>query len=115
IRAIDSISNTERVTNCPTAVLSKYFIRKLVRCLNNLSRKSLTISCPSQFAQYTKKNCEITSIKSTKNISPMNNKSPYWSFGSTYSSTVCFSKYGRSAAKTESKTDHTIIALNLLL
>ena len=51
ILAMDSISETERVTNFPTGSLSKYFILNEVIWWNNFSRMSLIMSCPSQFAQ----------------------------------------------------------------
>ena len=51
ILAMDSISETERVTNFPTGSLSKYFILNEEMWWYNLSRKSLIISCPNQLAK----------------------------------------------------------------
>ena len=51
ILAIDSMSDTVRVTNFPTGSSSKYFILKEAICWNNFKRISLIMSCPNQFAQ----------------------------------------------------------------
>ena len=51
ILAIDSISETARVTNFPTGSTSKYFILNELMCLYNLSRRSLIISWPNQLAK----------------------------------------------------------------